>query len=153
MSDFVIFAIVVLVFASPAIIKYIRTHPRINMAKLNKKIEEANQKRIRYNMAEQLILDTEHRQLDKLNIRAKYIKITWSDNYTEQEKELIFYVTGTNDETKKLADLARTIRKSTCNDIKKLSYSMPKAHSKAPDKPKYITTESGARIHGLKIGE
>lgn len=150
MGDLILFLAIVLFFLSPAIIKYIRTHPRINMAKLNKKIEEANQKRIRYNMAEQLILDTEHRQLDRLNIRAKYIKITWSDNYTEQEKELTFYVTGTNDETKKLADLARTIRKSTCDDIKKLSYSMPKAHSSAPDKPKYITTESGARIHGLK---
>lgn len=150
MGDLILFLAIVLFFLSPAIIKYIRTHPRINMAKLNKKIEEANQKRIRYNMAEQLILDTEHRQLDRLNIRAKYIKITWSDNYTEQEKELTFYVTGTNDETKKLADLARTIRKSTCDDIKKLSYSMPKAHSSTPDKPKYITTESGARIHGLK---
>lgn len=150
MSDFVIFGLIVLIFSSPAIIKYIRTHPRINMAKLNKKIEEANQKRIRYDMAEQLISDTEHRELDRLNIRAKYITITWSDNFTKQEKQLTFYVTGTNDETKKLADLARTIRKSTCNDIKKISYSMPKAHSSTPDKPKYITTESGARIHGLK---
>lgn len=120
------------------------------MAKLNKKIEEANQQRIRYDMAEQLISDTEHRELDRLNIRAKYITITWSDNFTKQEKQLTFYVTGTNEETKKLAELARTIRKSTCGDIKKISYSMPKAHSKTPDKPKYITTETGTRIHGLK---
>lgn len=148
--DFILFIGIVLIFLSPAIIKYIRTHPRINMAKLNKKIEEANQKRIRYDMAEQLISDTEHRELDRLNIRAKYITITWSDNFTKQEKQLTFYVTGTNEETKKLADLARTIRKSTCNDIKKISYSMPKAHSKAPDKPKYITTESGIKIHGIK---
>lgn len=146
----IFYLFLLLLFCSPAIIKYLRTHPRINMAKLNKKIEEANQKRIRYDMAEQLISDTEHRELDRLNIRAKYITITWSDNFTKQEKQLTFYVTGTNEETKKLAELARTIRKSTCNDIKKISYSMPKAHSKAPDKPKFITTESGARIHGVK---
>lgn len=146
----IFYLFLLLLFCSPAIIKYLRTHPRINMAKLNKKIEEANQKRIRYDMAEQLISDTEHKELDRLNIRAKYITITWSDNFTKQEKQLTFYVTGTNEETKKLAELARTIRKSTCNDIKKISYSMPKAHSKAPDKPKYITTKSGARIHGIK---
>lgn len=146
----IFYLFLLLLFCSPAIIKYLRTHPRINMAKLNKKIEEANQKRIRYDMAEQLISDTEHRELDRLNIRAKYITITWSDNFTKQEKQLTFYVTGTNEETKKIAELARTIRKSACNDIKKISYSMPKAHSKAPDKPKYITTESGARIHGVK---
>lgn len=149
-SEVVVYVIIIALFSSPAIIKYLRTHPRINMVKLNRKIEEANQKRIRYDMAEQLISDTEHKELDRLNIRAKYITITWSDNFTKQEKQLTFYVTGTNEETKKLADLARTIRKSTCGDIKKISYSMPKAHSKTPDKPKYITTESGIKIHGIK---
>ena len=149
-SEVIVYIIIIALFSCPAVIKYMRTHPRINMAKLNKKIEEANQKRIRYDMAEQLISDTEHKELDRLNIRAKYITITWSDNFTKQEKQLTFYVTGTNEETKKLADLARTIRKSTCGDIKKISYSMPKAHSKTPDKPKYITTESGIKIHGLK---
>lgn len=149
-SEVVVYVIIIALFSSPAIIKYLRTHPRINMAKLNKKIEEANQKRIRYDMAEQLISDTEHKELDRLNIRAKYITITWSDNFTKQEKQLTFYVTGTNEETKKLAELARTIRKSTCGDIKKISYSMPKAHSKTPDKPKFITTKNGARIHGIK---
>lgn len=149
-SEVVVYVIIIALFSSPAIIKYLRTHPRINMVKLNRKIEEANQKRIRYDMAEQLISDTKHKELDRLNIRAKYITITWSDNFTKQEKQLTFYVTGTNEETKKLAELARTIRKSTCGDIKKISYSMPKAHSKTPDKPKYITTESGIKIHGIK---
>ena len=70
-SEVVVYVIIIALFSSPAIIKYLRTHPRINMAKLNKKIEEANQKRIRYDMAEQLISDTEHKELDRLNIRAK----------------------------------------------------------------------------------
>lgn len=149
MEDFLLFIFIVLLFASPAIISYIRTHPRINMAKLNKKIEEANQKRVRYDMAEKLLCDIDHKQLDKLNIRLKYIKISWADNYTREERELMFYITGTDEETKKLAELARAIRKTECHGIKKLSYSMPKAHSKTPDKPKYITTKSGIRVHGL----
>lgn len=138
MGDFLLFILIVLFFASPAIISYFRTHPFINMAKLNDKIEKANEKRIRYNMAEQLILDTEHKQLDKLNIRAKYITIEWADNYTSQKKTVTFYVTGTNDETKKLHELARTIRKTENHAIKKISYSMPKAHTKGEDKPHYI---------------
>lgn len=145
MENLLLFFGIIALFSSPAIIKYLLTHNKVNMQKFTHKIEEANQLRIRYNMTEQLLDDISYEALDRANIKVKSITITWSDNITSQEKQLQFFITGADDESEQLAELARAIRLSTCQRLQDASTAISRYRWKKQVKPTYVTSDSKRR--------
>lgn len=119
-----------------------RKHPRVNMEKLKRRIEEANQSKERVAMADELLQDLDLQTMKKLNIRVKGITIIWTDDYSGAEKKMTFLADGKNESTKQLRNLAKTIRQETTKDLMKIVYKLPKRHGK--NEPSNVIT-----IHGL----
>ena len=98
-------------------------NPKVNMELLKDNLSEANEKKERLAMVDELLQDLD---LTSASIVMKNITISWTDNITGKEKELSFYIDGKNDVSKQLQNLAESIRKEASTDLMKIVYKLPK---------------------------
>lgn len=137
--------IVMLIFLSPLlipIVKWFWLHPRVNAEKLKKRISEADELKRRLVQADELLIDLDLQTLKRLNIRAKGVRIIWSDNYSGGEKELNLLIDGNDKATDILKSLANEVKRDTTKKLLKVCYKLPKRHGKG-DRATAIT------IHGI----
>lgn len=126
----------------PPLIKWLWLHPYVNKRKMENNLTEAYKLKETLNAVEELIIDTKLQTMEKYNIRAKGITISWTDSINGREKSLTFMMDGKSKSTKALKELAKAIEHETDKRMMKYVFSLPKPHTKG-DKAEAIC------IHGI----
>ncbi len=129
-------------FGLPPLVKWWWKHPRVNMEKLKRRLDESNEVKERLAMCDELLQDLDLQEMKRLNKRVKGVTITWADNLSGAEKTLHILLDGKDKSTEQLRNLAKVVRQESTKELMKLVYKLPKRHGRN-EPPSVIT------IHGI----